>query len=138
MEIKALQIMNKLQKHTKMEAVSFQLCYVYLVGESSEGPTKIGVAHNIPSRIKELQTGNPRKLKCYGARPFLTAEEAFAFEAELHKTFSGRRMIGEWFDLSFKMIARKVRHKYGEPSKKEELVEQAILRGIVKMPKNSI
>jgi len=114
------------------------LCYVYLIAESEDGPTKIGVSNNVKRRLYALQISNPRTLKCYGARPFITTAEAFDFEAALHDTFSEYHLRGEWFDIPARHIAMKVRIKYGKPDTKEQLMEKAILRGIITMPEISI
>ena len=53
---------------------------------------KIGYSSNPEERLKELQTGNPHKLKLMATMPGL-----FATESELHSTFSHLKMEGEWF-----------------------------------------
>jgi hypothetical protein len=53
---------------------------------------KIGVSSDPNSRLKELQTGNPFKLKIAATIP-----GHFATEKELHNIFERFRMEGEWF-----------------------------------------
>jgi hypothetical protein len=53
---------------------------------------KIGFSDNPESRLKELQTGSPVKLKLLGTMP-----GCFQTESELHKIFSHKRTNGEWF-----------------------------------------
>ena len=38
------------------------VCFVYLIGEE-DGPFKIGLAKNPISRLRSMQTGNPRRLR---------------------------------------------------------------------------
>ena len=56
---------------------------------------KIGVAKNPSARIKELQTGNPVRLKLWLAFPGGLDEERL-----LHWWMYGQRVNGEWFELS--------------------------------------
>jgi hypothetical protein len=37
-------------------------CFVYLIGETGGGPLKIGVSKDPISRLRTMQTGNPRRL----------------------------------------------------------------------------
>lgn len=56
---------------------------------------KIGVAADPNARLKELQTGNPFKLKIAATIP-----GHFATEKELHRIFERFRLKGEWFRYS--------------------------------------
>ena len=58
---------------------------------------KIGVARNVKSRIKTLQTGNPYKLKVLSVIKCSGQKEAYALEARLHKFFKKNHFNGEWF-----------------------------------------
>jgi len=53
---------------------------------------KIGYSCNPHDRLKELQTGNPHKLKLIATIPGL-----YNTEKELHSVFSPFKMEGEWF-----------------------------------------
>ena len=46
--------------------------HVYLISyeDSLDGPIKIGYSHHPPSRLKEIQTGNPDKLSLCGSLSF--------------------------------------------------------------------
>ena len=138
MKTNATNTLNNEIKNKRKGSVELKLFYVYLIAESENGPTKIGVAGNVKSRLSDLQVGSYQKLKCYGARPFITSKEAFKFEKTLHKLFSEFKIRGEWFTLSAKQIARKTRLLHGHPDTKEQLIEKAILRGIVDMPKRPL
>jgi hypothetical protein len=74
--------------------------YVYVIRAGKRGPLKIGVTRSVSQRVKELQIGNPEKLRiCYTIRCF-TFQEARDLEAELHQTFGKYRLSGEWFQAS--------------------------------------
>lgn len=77
------------------------------------GPIKVGYTNNIEKRLKELQTGNPRLLKCIAYRQ--VPEERFgrAIEKALHQLLSwkGKKIYRskinkkkwsstEWFDCT--------------------------------------
>ncbi|GAA2267942.1 hypothetical protein GCM10010232_70490 [Streptomyces amakusaensis] len=66
----------------------------YLVGMEGSPLTKIGqTAGTLKSRMAQLQTGQPARLV-----PLLDVEGDF--ESVLHERFAGRRVRGEWFDLT--------------------------------------
>ncbi len=77
--------------------------YVYFITTENKGntPIKIGVSINPELRIKELQTGNPFKLKILKIIPCLTKSAAYALESALHELTksTNKRMIGEWFKI---------------------------------------
>lgn len=58
----------------------------------SKSFVKIGVASDPNVRLKELQTGNPFKLKIAATIP-----GHFVTEKELHSVFDRFRLEGEWF-----------------------------------------
>ena len=60
---------------------------------------KIGVAKNIESRVKQLQTGNAKKLFVKCKIPCKTSVAAYFLENELHHLFSEYQLQGEWFDV---------------------------------------
>lgn len=39
------------------------VCFVYVIAEADDGPVKIGVAKDPISRLRAMQTGNPRRLR---------------------------------------------------------------------------
>lgn len=61
---------------------------------------KIGVAASLPNRIKQLQTGNPRKLKAIYVIAAKSQRDALKMEADFHNYFRNKQCIGEWFSLS--------------------------------------
>ena len=78
---------------------------IYLISDGTF--IKIGITSNIRKRIKNLQTGNPNKLKVIFTYYVDNAEQ---LEMELHKKFKRKRKAGEWFDLTDDdvMVARNV------------------------------
>jgi biotin operon repressor len=58
--------------------------------------TKIGKADDVNKRLRELQTGNAKKLSMK-----LSIEGDEIEEKKLHKIFHRRRMVGEWFIIDF-------------------------------------
>jgi hypothetical protein len=71
---------------------------VYFLGEDENGcsPIKIGVAKNIEGRKRNLQTGNPLKLRLLG---WIETPEDFKLEGDLKRHFDASRVRGEWFDI---------------------------------------
>lgn len=72
---------------------------VYLISQSPLGrPVKVGVANKPHQRVKELQCGNPLRLKLADWWKFGSREEAFAIEAAILDEMKPYRMVGEWVD----------------------------------------
>lgn len=71
---------------------------VYFLGEDEKScsPIKIGVAKNILTRTRNLQTGNPLTLRLLG---WIASANDFQLEAGFKRRFSGARVRGEWFDI---------------------------------------
>jgi hypothetical protein len=65
---------------------------IYFVVAGISGPVKIGYAEDVEGRIRQLQAGNPKRLKllrsCVGGR---------GAEAWYHHRFSAHRIDREWF-----------------------------------------
>lgn len=75
---------------------------VYFISDGEY--TKIGIAASLPNRIKQLQTGNPRKLKALYIIEFETQRQALEIENKLHKYFADRQVSGEWFAINDRNI----------------------------------
>lgn len=71
---------------------------VYFIGENENGcaPIKIGVAKNIETRKRNLQTGNPLELRLLG---WVETTDPFRLERDLHQRFRACHLRGEWFDI---------------------------------------
>lgn len=65
---------------------------IYAIQAGDDGPVKFGRANNPRSRLNELQTGNPQKLR-------LLVESDIPNEQEkwIHEWLSEYRLVGEWF-----------------------------------------
>ena len=78
---------------------------IYFVRERTEDSfssfVKIGLVHGVRdslTRLKEHQTGNPRKLYI-DEQQVVKTEAVDLVEAQMHKVFSPKRVSGEWFDF---------------------------------------
>ena len=61
---------------------------------------KVGESNKPQERVKNLQTGNPRRLYIYRVIECATKQRAQAMEDIIHKRYAHRRNNGEWFTLS--------------------------------------
>lgn len=73
--------------------------FVYAISDGC-GCVKIGVADNIEKRIRQLQTGNARRLYLVAYLPFETRRDADAVECQAHADPDIERMTGEWFSIT--------------------------------------
>ena len=71
--------------------------YVYFITDGQY--VKIGVAKNPESRLKELQTGNPRKLTVLCRIPVATEKDAYRLENRLHFEYEAFAKVGEWYNI---------------------------------------
>ena len=83
------------QKNQTTKVYPFR-SYVYFITDD-HGHIKIGKANDVWSRLCELQTGNPHKLRILLTVGLQSEEQAFQLEQLLHRKFSKSRMEGEWF-----------------------------------------
>lgn len=74
---------------------------VYIIQMGDFNIYKIGIADNPVKRIKQLQTGNPYKLKLVDSFYKWNARQV---ELRIHKRYNKYKMEGEWFKLSKKQI----------------------------------
>lgn len=66
--------------------------FVYVISDGED--VKIGVASDPNARLKELQTGNKKKLVLEYCE---LKNDPFKVEKHLHRQFSGKRLHGEWY-----------------------------------------
>lgn len=73
--------------------------YIYFLknGGGINPSIKIGITHSLNTRIKELQTGNPRELILIDYFTIETKSAAYAAEAYLHRRFAKQIIRGEWY-----------------------------------------
>lgn len=73
--------------------------FVYLIYDEDRDLYKIGVTTNtIDKRLKKLQTGNASELSI---RDFHESDYIFRMETLLHNHFKNKRILNEWFSLSY-------------------------------------
>lgn len=73
---------------------------LYFIQAGDDGPIKIGIAVHPKTRLKELQTGNPHKLRLLGV-----VAGGVKFEQQLHWELRAHRMHGEWFENCDEVLA---------------------------------
>ena len=80
-----------------MKAAEVKQLYAIQAGE--DGPIKVGIAANAASRVRDLQTGNPYKLRLLGYS-VVRKEWAIQWEKKVHERLKANRMEGEWFRVA--------------------------------------
>lgn len=80
----------------KKESTKILRGFVYLL-KSSTGHYKIGRTANPKNRLKTFGVKLPFETEFIA---LIESENMFALEAELHERYAGKRVNGEWFDLS--------------------------------------
>ena len=71
--------------------------YVYIIENQDSGAIKIGVAHNVEKRIKQLQTGSVSELNLIYRSNICS--NAFEVEKFMHDKFNNRHIRGEWYNV---------------------------------------
>lgn len=84
---------------------------IYFIYERPDTPNldtvtefKIGESINPPERLKQLQTGNKRRLIIYQTVFCGTKAEAQQLEATIHERLSAKHIRGEWFNVTKKEV----------------------------------
>lgn len=72
------------------------LGYVYVM-KSSAGLYKIGCTKNPDKRLTSFNKGLPMT---FSYEKLIKTNERYYFEKRLHKKFSRKRVVGEWFSLN--------------------------------------
>lgn len=70
--------------------------YVYIL-KTSDDVYKIGVAKDVESRVRQLQTGSVEEITL--VNKFLS-EFPFKIESTLHRKYNRNRINGEWYYLT--------------------------------------
>jgi hypothetical protein len=73
---------------------------VYFLQAQHGGPVKIGFTQDLVCRMQTLGTGSPSPLRVLA----VAAEGTPEMEADLHATFAGARLHGEWFRLTEDLV----------------------------------
>ena len=79
--------------------VANESCYLYLMKDFNTGYYKIGISNNPEHREKTLQSEKPT-IEMICNKKYVSRRMAHSFEQALHKTFSDKRVRGEWFNLN--------------------------------------
>lgn len=98
--------MNKI---IKLEKFNF---HIYVISAYTKGPVKIGFSHHPPSRLKEIQTGNPDKLSLCGSLSLTQKIEVVLIEKIIHSYLKDNNVHvhGEWFNINVKTALSILRH----------------------------
>ena len=71
--------------------------YIYVIGNDTH--QKIGISKHPEKRVKQLQTGNPIKLKIHRTIE-VPDDRAEMVERLMHKEMSHKKRSGEWFEMT--------------------------------------
>ena len=76
------------------------MSYVYIITVEGQNLSKIGISVSPRTRLCQLQTGSPFKMRlvCTVATP--SQREARKLERSFHSVMADRRTNGEWFALT--------------------------------------
>ncbi len=74
-------------------------CFVYLMHDTSNGYYKIGISNRPEYRERTLQSEKPT-IEMIASKKFPVRKIAESIEKALHKTYSEKRLRGEWFKLN--------------------------------------
>lgn len=89
-----------LSKHIINDNVeNSEICYLYLMKDTSNGFYKIGISNNPIYREKTLQSEKPT-IEIITVKEFSSRKIALTFESSVHKVYDAKRLRGEWFELS--------------------------------------
>lgn len=90
--------------------------YLYLiVAGDGKSPVKIGVASDPNARLRQLQTGNAKKLRLAASFEAKDRWIALEWESLAHKLFDADRQHGEWFSSTVSTIVEHVEHWMKDP-----------------------
>ena len=78
----------------EVEDRPLKILYVLRCQIASETFIKVGICSNLSSRLKSLQTGNPRPIEVVKTYRLLNAQRV---EKVVHRTLIIQRVKGEWF-----------------------------------------
>lgn len=89
--------------------MSTNIIYILKVTEEEKDIFKIGITNKIEKRLKNIRTGNHRKVELLFTEEISEGIKIRDLENWLHSVFGDTRLEGEWFsDLSEKEIRKKI------------------------------
>jgi len=75
------------------------MSYVYVISIDDLSLTKVGISDNPTSRLRQLSTGSPFKMRLALSIETPGRELAAALEQAFHRVQTDRRKNGEWFEM---------------------------------------
>jgi hypothetical protein len=75
-------------------------CYIYIIAIDGHDLCKVGISKNPQSRLSQLNTGSPYKMRFVCILETPNASEARKLESAFHKVMRKHRTNGEWFSLN--------------------------------------
>lgn len=82
--------------------------YIYVIGGEAP-PYKVGISKDPQRRLKNLQTGHPRKLSILTLKE-TDISKTKLLESAIHHHLKHHRTHGEWFDISLDKILLEVEY----------------------------
>lgn len=105
--------------------------FLYLVGPSHDGPTKIGIALDVPQRFSSLEASSPLRLQILYAWELPTRKEAARIEHYAMTTMQEKHSHYEWFLCT----SEEMRNLIIEAGAKDEItVTNLYPRGQIRKP----
>lgn len=86
--------------------------YLYIIAFALYGPCKVGITNDPKRRLRELQTGNPDRLRIWLCIR-IQSEVIGEVERAIHDDLKPLRLTGEWFDLTVEEAVVAVRRVSG-------------------------
>jgi hypothetical protein len=83
-------------------------CHVYVIAWSPRGPSKVGIADSVVSRLPELQVACPYRLQIYSAVIVKSVHHARQIERRVLTELAPFRTIGEWLKLTPSIVGQHV------------------------------
>jgi phage anti-repressor protein len=113
-ELKKLQHIKEFSRDNELQRIEDKLKndigVVYFIQEGKSKYYKVGFTHDLPDRLRALQTANRQYLSVY--KSFI-CHSSCILETIIHKDFKEYNVHGEWFKLEKSMI-KSIIHKYIE------------------------
>lgn len=89
--------------------------FVYIVADTASlRPVKVGVTRSLANRLRELQSGNHRRLQLCIAFEFKSRAIAEAVEQLVHEKYAEHRKRGEWFDIHESQVSTWIMRTFRE------------------------
>jgi phage anti-repressor protein len=104
-KLKKLQHIRNFSRDNELKRIEDKLEHdigvVYFIKEGKSKRYKVGFTHNLPERLKKLQTANSRELSVY--KSFICHSSSI-LETIIHRDLKEYNIRGEWFKLDKSLI----------------------------------